>query len=297
MKLATTTGDFAHYIDNQVESLPLLKECGFSNIDYNFDYDYSRKNGFYSENWQDYLKEVKRVAAECGISFVQAHAPMGWSLIDTEEMVAATLRSIDVSAELGIKNIVVHSGYRPHLPKFETFRENREFFMPLLKRAEELDVYILCENFNKMGDVNTYWIDNAYDLREFIDYVDHPRLHACWDMGHGNLQSHPQHEAIRLLGKEHLYALHVQDNLGDRDSHLCPYFGTLNLDSVMFGLKEIDFQGYFTFEVDALPYYQAPRADFPQDTRLLRPSLELKIAAEKFLYAVGEHIIKTSCDW
>ncbi len=296
MKLATTTGDFSNYLSDQLETLPLLKECGFTNVDYNFHHDYTHKIGFYSENWRSYLEKVKSVAAENGITFIQAHAPMGKPLVETEEMIEVTLRTIEASAELGIRNIVVHSGYRVGLTKEETFEQNRKFYLPLLARAEELDVYILCENFNRMVRPDLYWIDNAPDLRMFLDYVNHPRLHACWDAGHGNMLPLPQHEAIKLLG-EHIYALHIQDNLGDRDSHLCPFFGTLNLNSVMRGLREINYKGYFTFEVSCLPDYGMVRADFTEDTRLSHPSLELKIMAEKFLYAIGEHILKTSCDW
>ncbi len=296
MKLATSTGDFSDYITNQVEALPILKECGFTNIDYNFHHDHVHQVGFYSENWREYLANVKSVAAENGITFVQAHAPMGKPLVETEALIDVTLRTLEGAAELGIKNIVVHSGYRTGLTREETFERNRDFFLPLLERAEELDVYVLCENFNRMVRSDLYWIDNAQDLRAFLDYVNHPRLRACWDVGHGNMQSFPQHEALKLLGKD-VYALHIQDNLGDHDSHLCPLFGTLNLDSVMSGLRAIDFQGYFTFEVSCLPNFGAPRAEFKEDTRLVRPSLELKIAAEKFLYTLGEYILKTSCDW
>ncbi len=296
MKLATSTGDFSDYIFNQVDTLPLLKECGFTNIDYNFHNDYVRKIGFYSENWKDYLATVKAVAAENGITFVQSHAPMGRPIVDMEEMINITLRTIEGSAALGIRNIVVHSGYKAGLTKEETFALNRDFFLPLLKRAEELDVYVLCENFNRMVRADLYWIDNAHDLRAFLDYVNHPRLRACWDVGHGNMQSFPQNEALKLLG-EYVYALHIQDNFGDHDSHLCPFFGTLNLDSVMSGLRDINFQGYFTFEVSCLPNYGASRAVFKEDTRLLRPPLEMKIAAEKFLYNLGDYILKTSCDW
>ncbi len=297
MKLATTTADFCSYIQNQADILPILKECGFTNVDYNFCHDYFLKTGFYSDAWQTHLEDVKSKAKQSGITFVQSHAPMGRPIIDKEQMLEATLHSIRISHELGIKNIVVHSGYRPGLSKLETFKENREFFMPLLELAEQLCVYVLCENFNKMVIPDLYWIDSAEDLREFLDFVDHPRLHACWDMGHGNMQELPQHEALKILGKD-VYAVHVQDNMGDTsDSHLCPYFGTLNLDSVMHGLREINYQGYFTFEVSKLPNFSENRREFKQDTRLFYPSLQLKIAAEKYLYAIGEHILNTSCDW
>ncbi len=62
----------------------------------------------------------------------------------------------------------------------------------------------------------------------------------------------PQQEALRILGS-HVYALHVQDNMGERDQHFAPFFGTMNPDSLMQGLLEIGYQGYFTFEPNLPP--------------------------------------------
>ena len=47
------------------------------------------------------------------------------------------------------------------------------------------------------------------------------------------------------------YALHIQDNFGNDDHHIMPYFGSMNIDSVMHGLNDIGYKGYFTFEADA----------------------------------------------
>lgn len=295
MKLATSTGDFRDYTKSTIETLEHIHEAGFQYVDYNFGPDYGRKNDTYGENWQQYVAELKKKATSLGLEFVQAHSPMGRPLVDTEEMIRCTIRSIEVCGMLGIKNIVVHSGYVKDIDKYENFRRNKEFFLALMDTAEKWDVNILCENFDIMVFDDTYWIDNAPDLREFLDYVNHPRLHACWDIGHGNMQPLSQHEALMLLGKD-VYALHVQDNLGAKDTHYIPYLGTVNFDSVMYGLKQINYQGYFTFETGVLGYWNQ-RREFDLDKRLVRPSLELKKKAERFLFELGEYMIRTSCDW
>ncbi len=298
LKLATTTSDFGHYVNQQIEGFRYIKECGFDYIDYNFCRDYNRKDGFYSEKWEDYLAQVKNEVTALGLTFVQAHAPMGRPFVNMDEMIRATLHSIDISHELGIQNIVVHSGYNYDLSREETFRINKEFFLPLCERAKEYGMNVLCENFNIMVDPRVYWIDNATDLNDFIEYVDHPNLHACWDAGHANLQKMPQREELKILG-HHVKALHIQDNMGDAwdDAHMCPYFGTLNLDDLMSGLREIGYAGYFTFEVGRMPFYNANRAEYREDTRLVRPPLAIKMMAEKMMHAIGEHILNTSCDW
>ena len=242
MRLATTTGDFAHYCSSQEECMEYIAKAGFKNIDYNFCLDYNWKNGIFSADWKQHLENVKRKAEELGLTFVQAHAPMGSPLVPgNEAFTEATKRCIEGCAVLGIPNIVVHSGYLPDITKEEAFEKNKVFFMELLKFAEQFQINVLVENFNKMCIDGLYWIDNAVDLRAMIDYVDHPLFHACWDAGHGNMQDMPQDEALRILG-EHVYALHIQDNLGRDDSHIAPFCGSLNLDAVMQGLMDIGYK-------------------------------------------------------
>ena len=115
-------------------------------------------------------------------------------------------------------------------------------------------------------------------------------MHAVWDTGHGNLQDMPQHEALRVLGSE-VYALHVQDNLGDTDSHLAPFFGTLDLDSLMQGLVDIGYTGYFTFESSAMLVPGSKRRRDTQNSRLSRMPLDLRIKAEALLYEIGKAVL------
>ncbi len=76
---------------------------------------------------------------------------------------------------------------------------------------------------------------------QLIDFVARPLFHACWDTGHGNMQETTQYEALTILN-EHVYALHVQDNLGNNDDHFAPFFGNMDIDSLMRGLKMINYQ-------------------------------------------------------
>lgn len=297
MKLATTTGDFALYTNSQFEAMKYIHAAGFRYLDYSFGMDYKERTGVYSDDWKGHIQQVKELADALSITFIQAHAPMGfpWGMPLAKkeplpQFIADNQRCIEACAMLGIPNIVVHSGYRKGLTREETFAENKEFYMELLRFAEPYGVNILTENFNKMEVPGLYWIDNAPDLRALIDYVDHPLFHACWDIGHANLQEMPQDEALRLLGG-HVRALHIQDNMGDKDSHFAPYFGTTNMDSVMHGLMEIDYKGYFTFESDAILLNPVRRRPYAKDTRLLRAPLGLRIEAEKYMYQIGRYVL------
>ena len=291
MKLATSTGDYQRYTCCQKEAITRINAAGFKYIDYNFGMDYRTKGGIYSENFEVYCKEITELADKLGVKLVQAHAPMGKPFDKEGGLLEATLLCVDACGKWGIENLVVHSGYDHGLSVEETFEKNKEFFMPLLKRAEKYGVNILVENFNKMCIDGIYWIDDAPDLLKMVEYANHPLFHAIWDVGHANLQERPQDEAIRMLGS-HLRALHIQDNMGDDDYHLVPFLGSLNMDSVMCGLNDIGYTGYFTFEVGGFFTPSDKRRNFDRDTRLADAPIELRDAFEQYLYNLGKVILQ-----
>jgi len=289
MKLATTTGDFTKFTSQQ-EAMKYIADAGFKYVDYNFCIDWRRKDGFYGENPEEHLASVKETAKNLGLTFVQSHAPMGKPLTD-REVVEATKYSIKISAELGVKNIVVHAGWEEGMGKEENFAKNKIFFDEILKFAEEYDMNILLENFNIMCIENTYWADNAPDILEMVEMVNHPLFHVCWDTGHGNQQPLSQYESVKIIGK-HLYGLHVHDNQG-LDSHILPFFGSVNFDALMYGLSEVGYKGYFTFEADNMFLQPFERKTFEKDDRLMLVPLDLRIQAEKLLYNIGKHILSS----
>ena len=292
MKLATTTGDFSGYTSSQIEALRLVRKAGFRYADYAFGVDYSRRNGVYGKDYQAYFASVKAATEEIGIRLVQAHSPMGTPLADPDgSFLADTVRCVDACGAWGIPNLVVHSGYAHGLSREQTLAANKEFFMPILERAEKYGVNILVENFNKMHVPGLYWIDNATDLRAMIECVDHPLFHAVWDAGHANLQQMPQDEELRLLG-EHVRALHIQDNRGDGDAHLLPFLGTMSMDALMHGLLDIGYNGYFTFEVGGIFTPADQKRPFEKDVRLAKAPLSLRLAADRYMYELGKCVLE-----
>ncbi len=293
MKLATTTGDFYNYTQSQAESLNYIRHAGFLYADYNFGGDYRNRTGVYESNYKTYMSEINRTCEAIGIQLVQAHSPMGRPIEKgNEQFIEDTIRCIEACGAWGIPNLVVHSGYTHGLSIEQTYAENKKFFTPLLAAAEQYGVNILVENFNKMHVDGVYWIDNATDLLGLIEYIDHPLFHAVWDAGHANLQQMPQDEELQILGS-HVRALHIQDNLGDSDTHLLPFLGTMNMDAVMNGLKQIGYNGYFTFEVGSIFTPAVKKRPYPADTRLLNTPLALKRAAENLLYEIGKCVLES----
>ena len=293
MKLATTTGDFFSYTCNQAESLKHIRKSGFKYADYNFGCDYKTRSGVYSNNFQNFTDEILKVCDSVGIKLIQAHAPMGKPLEDGGILLADTLVAIDACGAFEIPNLVVHSGYSMGLSKEETFLRNREFFLPLLERAEKYGVNILVENFNKNHVPDgPYWIDNAADLLTMIETVNHPLFHAVWDAGHANMQPMPQNEELAILGS-HVRALHIQDNMGDKDSHLVPFLGTMNLDDVMCGLFDIGYAGYFTFEVGDFFTPSFKKRTFERSKLLADSSIVMRDSFERYLYELGKYVLES----
>jgi sugar phosphate isomerase/epimerase len=199
-------------------AMEYIKQAGFCYVDYSFDMDADYKNGIYSSDFDGYIDKIKRKADLLGLTFVQAHSPLGKPIAEENSaFVEDTIKCVRACSKLGIKNLVVHSGYDFNISKEETFEKNKAFYNKILCEAEKYEINILTENFNKMCIENLYWIDNASDLLKLIEYVDHPLFHAVWDTGHANMQKTPQDECLRLLGN-HVYALHVHDNFGDEES-------------------------------------------------------------------------------
>lgn len=299
MKLATTTGDFDRFAKTYQEKIDLVIEAGFRYIDLSM-YEISENDELLaSDNWIDNAKIIMENTQIKGVQFVQAHSPGGNPLSENkrtaEELLKATIRSIDVCGVLGIPNIVVHAGTIKGAGKEESFFENKKFFEKLFPAMERNNVNVLCENSTRKNVGDMYFTNSGSDIKEFVGYVNHPLFHACWDTGHGNCEGN-QYDDIFAIGKD-LFAVHINDNSGQGDEHVLPYLGTVNMDEIMTALTDINYKGVFTFECGTslrpARYWQGNRKTFEKDTRLAEPVLFMQKHIEKLMYDMGEYILNT----
>ena len=296
MKIATTTGDFGFYCQTDADRIRELHRAGFRYIDLSM-YSFKPSSPYMQDNWREAVKELKDLAAELGMTFVQAHSQGGNPLSEdpahVDFLVQATIRSIEICEMLGIKNTVVHSGCAEGISKEEWFRRNKLFYEKLFPTAQRCGVNILCENSTASNMGEQYFINTGADMREFIEYVGHPLFHGCWDTGHANCEG-AQYDEILAIGDE-LYAIHYNDNHGKSDEHLLPYLGTLNHDEVMNALIDVDFKGYFTLECTSslIPYryWLGSRRTFARDERLAHPQLFMQRHLEALMYDTANHIL------
>ena len=172
---------------------------------------------------------------------------------------------------------------------------NREFFEKLFPAMEKNNVNVLVENSTKATMGTIYHLTTGADMKYFADYVNHPLFHVCWDTGHANCEGN-QYEDILAIG-EHLYGIHVNDNLGKRDEHILPYMGCVNLDEIINALIDSGYKGYFTFEATnslrPAKYWLGDRKTFKKDTRLAEPQLFMQRRMEKLMYDLGKYALES----
>lgn len=246
-------------------------------------------------------------AAYAGVSCIFSHAPCmnAFEVLDEtcyRVTVRAIGRAIETCGILGIPRIVVHASYSPHFTTLDFYRENQRFYRDLLKIAERYGIMILTEN---MTDSNLYVpLDTGRELREFVDQIDHPLFAACWDTAHANLSTKAkadgQYKCIIDIG-EKLKGVHIADNFGDgAHHHTWPFAGTINFDSVMQGLLDVNYDGVFNFEASYtllhhqnLPYARKPWVHNGKTIKtLLDPSMQLKKKAVELLYETGKYLLE-----
>lgn len=293
MKLATTTSEFTGLCDTYRERLSHVREAGFHYVDLSM-YRVARSTELLTDpNWRDNLKAIQEHAEALGLTFIQAHAPGGnyfaWDQAAREEFIAHNIRAIEVCKELGIPNIVVHAESLPGWGKKEFYENNLKFYALLHPAMERTGVNVLVENSTNVNLPQEYFVNSGKQIREFVEYLNHPQIHICWDTGHGNCEG-MQREELAAAGKE-LYGVHINDNDGTDDQHTIPYLGTMNMDDIMHGLADAGYQGYFTFESSNALRFRGERRVFEEENRLNQPSLYLQKHIESFMYHVGVHIL------
>ena len=304
LKIATTTGDLNGnystgnyrngYLADDKAILDLMYEAGFRYADLSM-YSFTADCDYMQPDWEDKIAELKAYAETLGITFVQAHSQGGNALsdnaTDVATLISQTLRQIEICWKLGIENIVVHAGWHAGYTKQQWFAANKDFFDVLLAKAETCGVNVLCENSTAANMGAMYYINSGADMREFIEYVNHPNFHGCWDTGHGNCEG-DQYADIIALGDE-MYAIHFNDNMGNSDAHIIPYFGTLNVDRVMRALQKIGFSGYFTFECDGSARVN-DNWHGPQDLQAMSSAnYGDRLWQETLMYQIGEYILSS----
>lgn len=262
------------------KAIELIKQAGFDAVDYSMFYD---ENGGFIVDRQDYKKyaeELRDYAHSLGIVFNQAHAPFPSYRHGDDEYNEKTFeritRAIEVAGILGIGIIVVHPIYLEHGKK----EFNTEFYNKLLPYCKENNVKVALENMWGYDKRRKCMIPNVcsepHEFADFVDSLDREWFVACLDLGHVGLVGEDIVKMIKILGHDRLRALHVHDNNFKGDLHILPYTGEMEWDKIIEALKDINYDGDFTFEAD---------------TFVSRFPLELLPSAYSLMHDTGRYLI------
>ena len=294
MKLCNTTGAFSLHFNNEIDKLKELHASGFRYVDFSMYSDQTR--AFMHDNWKEDIKKIKETADELGLTFVQAHSP-AFETLETldpnenwDEKYKETIRSIEICKELSIPMTVIHAGVKRNTSKEETLELNKKFYASLFPVMEETGVNVLVENVGAQDNEGRYYLNDGYRLKEFVEYVDHPLIHACWDIGHGNAMMTDQYNDIMAL-EEHLYAIHYNDNNAKDDEHRIPFLGKVNQKRTMQALIDVKFKGPFTFEADG--GLKSKLLGFYKMLNNKDLSLDVIRAEQKLLFEMGKYLLNS----
>ena len=149
-------------------------------------------------------------------------------------------QSIKLAEKLGIKRLVIHGGFIPHVyfPSHYV-SESIRFWREFLDAAPE-DLVIALENVMEPGPEM---------LVEIAEGVCDPRLGLCLDIGHANTEVSrtPVFDWIAPMAK-HLKHVHIHNNHGGDDLHLPLGEGSLDCERLISEVMRVCPNATFTIE-------------------------------------------------
>lgn len=255
------------------EACAMMKEAGFTHIDYHIRKEGVKDEVFFNESIEsfiEYFEGVRQIIDKHGLIVHQSHAPFGLDEVEncfTEDYENLIQRAIIATNILGGKFMVVHP---LRMQCRYTFNQERAFelnyqqmkrFEPYL---EKYNVKIALENLyihdpsRKNFFVPTI-LSDAATMNRMLERLGSKHFVSCFDTGHSYISSmEPIYDHITKLGKN-LQVLHITDNNRILDDHLIPYSGRIDWEGFIKGVKEVGFDGVYDFEL----VFREPKAILP----------------------------------
>ncbi len=278
MLLVTQTDRLASLYGDRT-AVRMLHEAGFDGIDYSMFFLTNGNHPLLEDNWRAEAEALRAYADSLGIPFIQGHAPFsfrdntpeGWKNHNFLRLV----RAIEIAGVLGIRELIIHPvQFLPYKQNAETLHAyNMDFYRALIPHAKAAGVRICLENMwqrnAKRGNYITHsTCSRAEEAAAWVDELcDSESIGYCLDLGHCGLVELDAGEEIRKLGHR-LTALHVHDNDFVNDQHILPYHGNADWKDILSALKEVGYQGPFTFEADTF-LYKTPESVLPAALKLM----------------------------
>ena len=205
----------------------------------------------------EYAAAIKRL----GVEVPQCHATITADVAAADANrraadLAQIHRDIDICAELGIRNIVIHpGGYYDQAPNRAAMeavdRARLKSFADLAAHCERVGTRMAIENMNDNGI--GLWGSRRFgaiveEILGLIEHIGSPALGVCLDTSHANIQGLNQPAAVRTCGDK-LIALHISDNDGSGDQHKTPGYGSVDFPGIVTALREVGYTSNFNLEI------------------------------------------------
>jgi sugar phosphate isomerase/epimerase len=241
-----STGCF--YKTDILEALPMVRDGGFNLIEvcsFPSHLDYHDPK---------HVREAAELMQSLGIEANSFHAPFA-ERIDISspdpllraEAVREMLAACDAASTLHSRYVVLHPGPEregkpPPEEWYHRMRCAAESLNLVAAHCRDLGLTLLLENM-----LPHLMFGHVSDMLFLLGAIRETNVGTCLDTGHAFLSRDLRTVVHKLSG--HLRMLHVNDNLGDSDTHLSPGEGAIDWISLVRQLRQWNFQGAMILEL------------------------------------------------
>ena len=130
-----------------------------------------------------------------------------------------------VCSELGVKKMVVHTGWLPFIYFKEYQAEKAAKFWQSFMANKPQDFEIYIENVLE---------DEPYMILDMMEKIKDPRIHLCLDTGHMNAMMNDEYDIedwFKVLSP-YIEHFHLHNNDGENDSHSPLGEGSMDFDEI-----------------------------------------------------------------
>jgi len=252
MEIGVSTGIL--YKSDLTESLPLIEEVGFSNIEIWAGMGEKGKWVHYDYHDWDYTRRLKDKLKELGLRVVSLHAPFSQELdiSQVEEdrrnfAISEIKKTIDVLEFLEGNILVFHPSTAPShfdnlMQKMYRLSQAKKSIGEILKYIQDRPVRLALEN-----QLPHILCGYSVDLLKLVWEINSQKLGICFDTSHANLSENVC--VVIKKFKDWVISLHISDNLGSSDDHNVPGRGNIDWQKFVNALKLINYNGVFMLEL------------------------------------------------
>jgi sugar phosphate isomerase/epimerase len=231
-----------------LDVLPCVRDGGFNTIEVcsfpaHLDYHDSR-----------HVARAAELMKSLGMDANSFHAPFAGAIdisspdpaqrsLSVRELITAC----DAAVALRASYLVLHPGPEregrpPPEEWYQRMRIAAESLNEVAAHCRHLGITLLLENM-----LPHLMFGHVSDLMFLLGAIRETNVGTCLDTGHAFLSKDLRTVVHKLSG--HLRMLHVNDNLGDRDSHLSPGEGAIDWISLFRQLRQWNFHGPLILEL------------------------------------------------